>query len=80
MKTRNYALVASWSLLLMAVTVGIVFGYAHSILVSVGNPTLTLTNIQNATGLFGLEIISWVIVFITDIMVSLSFYLFFPAN
>ena len=79
MKTRNYALVAGWSILLMAVTAGFAFGYAHSSLVLLDNPTLTLTNIQNASGLFGLEIIGWFIVLITDILVAWSLYRFFQS-
>ncbi|MEO9476247.1 MAG: DUF4386 domain-containing protein [Cyclobacteriaceae bacterium] len=79
MKTRNYALVAGWSILLMAVTAGFAFGYAHSSLVAVGNPILTLTNIQNESGLFGLEIIGWVIILITDILVAWSLYRFFQS-
>jgi hypothetical protein len=79
MKTRNYALFAGWSLLLMAVTAGFAFGYAHSSLVLLDDPTLTLTNIQNASRLFGLEIIGWVIVLITDILVAWSLYQFFQS-
>lgn len=79
MKTRNYALIAGYSLLLMVVTAGFAFGYAHSSLVLLDNPTLTLTNIQNASGLFGLEIIGWVIILVTDLLVAWSLYRFFQS-
>ncbi|MEP4531898.1 MAG: DUF4386 domain-containing protein [Cyclobacteriaceae bacterium] len=79
MKTTNYALIAGWSLLLMAVTAGFAFGYAHSSLVLPDNPSLTLTNIQDAIGLFGLEIIGWFIILITDILVAWSLYRFFQS-
>lgn len=77
MKTRNYALIAGCSLLLMAVTAGFTFGLAHSSLVLLANPSLTLTNLQSESGLFDLEIIGWVIILITDLLVAWSLYRFF---
>ncbi len=77
LKTLNSALIAGCSLLLMAITAGFAFGYAHTSLVVPGEPSLTLANIQNAAGLFDYELIGWGIILITDLLVALSLYWFF---
>ena len=77
MKTRNSALVAGYSLLLMAVTAGFTLGFAHNSLVVLSDPTQTLKNIQNTTWLFDFELIGWGIVLLTDLVVAWGLYRFF---
>jgi hypothetical protein len=79
MKTRKYALVAGWSLLIMGVTAGFSFGYVHGNLVLPDNPTMTLTNLKASSALFGGEVIGWFIILLTDLLVAWSLYRFFES-
>ena len=51
-------------------------GYVHSSLVIDGDATTTLKNIRASQSLFRLEILGWLIIVITDLMVSWGFYVF----
>ena len=74
---RKDAIVAGVSLIIMALAAGYAYGYVQSSLVVVGNPAATLTNLNNATGLFGSGVIGWGIILITDLLVAWSLYRFF---
>jgi hypothetical protein len=74
---RKDAILAGTSLIIMALAAGYAYGYVQSSLIVVGDPTTTLTNLNNAAGLFGSGVIGWVIILITDLLVAWSFYRFF---
>lgn len=61
----------------MAVAAGYSFGYVHSSLFLPDNPEVSLSNVQNSTFLFATEVIGWVIILMTDLLVSWSLYKFF---
>jgi hypothetical protein len=71
---RPFALVAGISLLIMTVAAIFSYGFVHSSLVNTADPSATLQNIRTSSQLFGLEIIGWVIIVITDVLVAYAFY------
>ena len=79
MKTQNrkYAVLAGWSLLLMAVTAGYAYGYVHGNLIVPNDAIHTLAHLQKDTNLFGSEIMGWLIILITDLLVAWSLYRYF---
>ncbi|MCB0820010.1 MAG: DUF4386 domain-containing protein [Bacteroidetes bacterium] len=73
---KRHGLIAGISLIIMAIVAGIAFGYAHKSMVS-ELPETTWTNISSNKSLFYIEIVSWIIIFMADIIVSISLYHFF---
>lgn len=78
MKNKNklYAGIAGVSLIIMAILAGFAYGYAHNNLVeeTAGN---TLINIIENKSLFWAELMSWTLIFITDIIVAGALFFFF---
>lgn len=70
------AIIAGLSLLIMTIAAAFSYGYVHSSLIISGDPLTTLKNIQASRSLFELEILGWVVIIITDLLVSWSFYVF----
>lgn len=70
------ALIAGISLLLMTVLAIYAYGYAHSSLIQYDNSIITLNNLINSKSLFLTEIISWVLIIIADLLVTISFYIY----
>ncbi len=75
----KFAIIAGASLLLMAITAGFSFGYAHSQLVQLGDANTTLQNLMQSKGLFQAEILGWCLILILDITVSWALYRFFKS-
>ena len=74
---NKYALIAGISLILMALTAGFAFGYAHSQLAISGDATGTLENLLNSKPLLTAEILSWWLIMILDVIVAWALYHFF---
>ncbi|MEY8745954.1 DUF4386 domain-containing protein [Bacillales bacterium AN1005] len=74
---RKSALTIGFGLLLMAVAAGFAFGYAHSELMVEGNAQETVQNLIFRNNLYKAEIIGWIIVWLCDIVVTCTCYLFF---
>lgn len=72
---KKSALVAGMALALMAVTAGFSYGYVYNGLV-VDDPMQTFINIQNQAGRFIAGIIGWVVIFVCDLIVAYSLYVF----
>ena len=81
MKTpkRTYALISGIALIIMAVAAGYAYGYVQNSLIVDGNPSTTLKNLNNATGLFGSAVIGWFIILITDLLVAWGLYKYFTT-
>lgn len=78
---RLSAIIAGISLLIMTLAAFFSYGYVHSSLVVSSDPVATFKNIQASRMLFQLEILGWIIIIITDILVSWGFYIFLkPIN
>ena len=64
------------ALLVMTLAAFIAHGYVHSSLVVAGDAATTLKNILASPFLFRLEVLGWLIIIITDLIVSWGFYVF----
>ncbi|BCB05218.1 DUF4386 domain-containing protein [Bacillus sp. KH172YL63] len=78
MKTIQHksAAVAGVSLLIMTVAAFFSYGFVHSSLVVAGDGEATLRNIQAGSVWFGMEIVGWVVIVITDLVVAWCLVLF----
>ncbi|MDX8363576.1 DUF4386 domain-containing protein [Cytobacillus sp. IB215665] len=73
---RKSALIAGISLIIMTVAAFFSFGYVHSSLMISNSSIETFNNISASTGLFRAGILGWLVILITDILVSWAFYIF----
>lgn len=74
---RNHsAIIAGLSLLIMTIAAAFSYGFVHSSLIVLGDPMATLKNIQGSRSLFDMEILGWLVIIMTDLLVSWSFYVF----
>lgn len=74
--TRLPAIVSGVALIIMTLAAFFSYGYAHSQLFVLNDALLTFSKLENAQGLFVSEIIGWLIIILTDIIVAIGFYLF----
>ncbi|WP_417593309.1 DUF4386 domain-containing protein [Owenweeksia hongkongensis] len=75
----RFAIIAGALLLLMAITAGFSFGYAHSKIVLLGDANTTLQNLLQSKGLFQAEILGWCLILILDVTVAWALYHFFKS-
>ncbi|MGB3367167.1 MAG: DUF4386 domain-containing protein [Acidaminobacteraceae bacterium] len=77
-KTKYYksAMIAGISLVIMAIIAGFSYGFVFNSLVVANNSMETLNNLINAKSLFTFGVIGWFAIIITDLIVSLSLYIF----
>lgn len=73
---RKAAVISAIALLIMTLAAFFSQGYVHSSLVINGDAVTTLENIQASQSLFRLGILGWIIILITDLIVSWGFYVF----
>ncbi|WP_445506506.1 DUF4386 domain-containing protein [Niallia sp. 03190] len=73
---NSSAIIAGTSLLIMTFAAFFSFGYVHNSLVVTGDSASTLKNIQVSVSLFEFEILGWLVIIISDIVVSWAFYVF----
>ena len=78
---RKSALTAGTSLIIMALAAFFSYGFVHGSLVVQGDASATFNNITSSNMLFKAEILGWLIILITDIVVAWAFYIFLePIN
>lgn len=78
---RKSALTAGISLIIMTLASFFSYGFVHGNLVVQGDANVTFNNIVSSTNLFKGEILGWIIIMITDILVAWAFYVFLePIN
>lgn len=77
-KTKYYksAMIAGISLVIMAIIAGFSYGFVFNSLVVANNSMETLNNLINAKSLFTFGIIGWFSIITTDLIVSISLYIF----
>ncbi|MDP5276038.1 DUF4386 domain-containing protein [Chengkuizengella axinellae] len=73
---RKSAVIAGISLLIMTLAAFFSYGYVHSSLITNGESIATLNKIQMSSGLFSAEIFGWLVILITDVLVSWAFYMY----
>ena len=76
---KRQGIIAGIYLIVMAVSAGFAFGYAHPSLVTDQAET-TLQNLISSTFLFYAEAVAWVIIFIADLVVAIALYKFFMST
>ncbi len=76
-KIRIHALITGYSLFLMALFAGYVFGYAFPKIFDFGNVNLNYN--KESLQLFNLMLFSVVVIFLLDLVVSISLYHFFES-
>ncbi|AWV36401.1 DUF4386 domain-containing protein [Paenibacillus sp. FSL H7-0716] len=78
---RKSALTAGISLIIMTLASFFSYGFVHGTLVVQGDASTTFINIVSSNNLFKGEILGWIIIMITDILVAWAFYVFLePVN
>lgn len=78
---RKTALTAGISLIIMTIASFFSYGFVHTSLVVQGDASATLHHIMSSSTLFKAEILGWVIILISDIVVTWAFYMFLkPMN
>ncbi|MDF2159100.1 DUF4386 domain-containing protein [Algoriphagus sp. CAU 1675] len=77
---KKLALIAGFSLLLMAIVAGYSYGYVYNSLILPEDPTQTLQNLQSASGLFLSGTLGWVVILILDLLVSWTLYFYFKET
>jgi hypothetical protein len=75
-KERKAGLIAGISLVIMAIAAGFSYGYVHNKLVN-ESAEITMQNLIENKLLFMAGISGWIIIFITDLLVSGSLFIFF---
>ena len=73
------AFTAGISLITMAITAGYAYGWVHSSLIT-ESATKTLENLMENQTLFLSGIQAWVLIFLTDLAVSVALYLFYQST
>ncbi len=76
---KRQGLIAGISLIIMAVVAGFSYGYVYNSLVA-DSPGLTLHNLIAGKSLFIAGLSGWIIIFITDLIVTLALYRFFLST
>lgn len=77
MNRRKFALLSGLLLLLMALSAGYAFGYVYQKLVIPENSIETYSNLTGSTFLFGTCVAGWLLIVITDFLVSWGLYNYF---
>lgn len=78
---RKSALTAGTSLIIMALAAFFSYGFVHGSLVVKDDASTTFNNIMSSNSLFKAEILGWVIILISDIVVAWALYIFLkPIN
>jgi hypothetical protein len=74
---RKMALIAGISLIVMAVAAGFSYGYVYNRFIVVDDPVATFRQIQSLQPLFLAGLGGWLVIFVTDLLVTWSLYVFF---
>ena len=77
---RSSALVIGLSLLVMAVAAGIAFGAIHSTLIDISQAEQTMDNLRANLWRWYLEILLWVVIIVTDLLVSWGIFHYFSND
>ena len=78
-KEKNAGLAAGLSILIMAIAAGFSYGYVHTLLV-VESTQATARNLIENQSLFLYELIGWVLIFISDLIVAYALLVYFRST
>ncbi|MBF4693472.1 DUF4386 domain-containing protein [Fusibacter ferrireducens] len=74
---RLAALFSSISLFIMTLAAAFSYGFVNNQIFVNTDPLLTLSNLKEASGLFKAGLLGWLLIIVTDVLVSWGFYVFF---
>jgi len=77
---RTFAKLTGWSIVLMTIVSGFVFGYANPKIYDPDNLDLLQNNLFLNLKLYNLMLIGFIIIIVLDIIVSLTIYFFFKDD
>lgn len=78
-RERKAGLIAGISLVIMAIAAGFSYGYVHNELVN-ESAEITMQNLMNNKLLFLSGLLGWIVIFITDLIVSGTLFIFFKSS
>ncbi|TDQ40661.1 DUF4386 domain-containing protein [Aureibacillus halotolerans] len=73
---RQVSVITGVSMLIMVICAGIAVGLVNGQLIIPGNPSATVTNLQQSFPLFTLGVFCWLVIIICDVILSWSFFIF----
>ncbi|UOQ46697.1 DUF4386 domain-containing protein [Gracilibacillus caseinilyticus] len=73
------AVIAGISLIIMGIAAAFSYGYVHNSLVVSRDSVTTLQNIEASLSLFQCGILGWVVIVLSDILVSWAFYVYLKS-
>jgi hypothetical protein len=74
---RKMALLAGISLLVMAVSAGFSYGYVYNHFLVADDPVATFEQLKTMRSLYLAGLGAWLVIFVTDLLVTWSLYVFF---
>lgn len=77
---RKYALIAGWSIILMAFVAGYSYGYVFNAMVDETDWQMTCMRISSNQGIYLSGIAGWVLIIVLDVVVGWSLWRFFSAT
>jgi hypothetical protein len=77
---RKIALIAGFSILIMAVIAGFAYSFVFKNIYVLNNANTTLSNLNDSKILFRIMIVSFVIILILDVIVAWALYVFFKED
>lgn len=78
---RKAAIIAGFSIILMAVFAGFSYGYVMGDLIVAGDAAKTAANIKASEGLFRVGVFGWLLILVCDVLAAWALYIFMqPTN
>ena len=77
---KKWGLLTGYSVVLMALVAGFVYGFVHSTIYKAGDSDLTARLLQENIAMYKWGIVSWILIFVLDIIVSLGLYIIYKAE
>ena len=69
---KKWGLLTGYSVVLMALVVGFVYGFVHATIYKAGDSDLTAKLLQENISIYKWGIASWILIFVLDIIVSVG--------
>ena len=77
---KKWGLLTGYSLILMALVAGFVYGYVHASIYIVDSSDLTARLLQENIALYKWGIVSWLLIILLDLIVSIGIYIIYKDD
>ena len=77
---KKWGLLTGYSIILMALVAGFVYGHVHASIYIVDNSDLTARLLQENIDLYKWGIVSWILIFLLDLIVSIGIYIIYKDD